>query len=84
MHHERLVETAIGLRDGLKGSNIPPPYEFFVPKGTNLDAQYVDGFNVLGTLKERLLRIDGIEKVIIGDGSGCSLVKLDSSDPSPL
>lgn len=63
MTDETVIETLTALRDGLKGSNIPPPYKAFVPPGTLIGID----------LAERVLKIDGIKAVSVGKGSSISL-----------
>jgi len=69
-----IVDAAEGLVTAMASvCTIVPPFTIVAPSGTNLKQQYVDGQDDLGTLEERLLRIENVKHVRVGDNKGLSI-----------
>lgn len=75
-----IVDVAEGLVLAMRGEAVlggvklvQAPFVIVVPNSTNLDQQYMDGQDDLGTLKERLLRIKDVKDVRVSRGTGVSI-----------
>jgi hypothetical protein len=71
MSPNTLVELIEGLVTSETG--IVPPFTVVVPYNTNLEQQFIDGIDDLGTLRERIIRVKNVKGIEVGSGNGVTL-----------
>ncbi len=68
MRQEEVVKKVLDLRYELMNDGKFGPYIVRVPRNINLGELYVVGKSSIFTLKDRILQIDNIEKVVSHSG----------------